>query len=77
MRPCKCPLVVWTKLPVRFWLSSIVPDLFVLDAHTHTHTLNTSLLPAPLAPISQICSGNIIIFLFLINHRDSEGPRYT
>lgn len=51
------------------------PDLFVSD--TQTHTFYTPLLFSHPAPISLICSRNIIMFLPLINHGDREGPHYT
>ena len=61
-------------------LKCIFPsDRLVSDTHTQTHTqFKPSYSSNPLfSPPSLICGWNIIIFLFLINQRDREGPRYT
>lgn len=62
-----------------FLLPSAVPIFLTClsPTHKHTHTFYTSLLFSRLAPISLICSRNIIMFLPLINHGDREGPHYT
>ncbi len=44
------------------------------QTHTNTHTHTHFKLPSLL---SLICSRNILIFRFLINHCDREGPHYT
>lgn len=42
-----------------------------------SHTLLTFFSAFLLFPFSVICSSNIIIFLFLINHRDTKRPHHT